>query len=178
MRTLDLILENIRDEYMINILEEGTVSELESLKTKKFLNESIQSVRGILVQEGVMDSVRDHLADNWKKYAVGAGTATLMGQPEAQDAVRDIVGQGQEYMANYDGDNPIRTGLGVIGGGIAQAGERAANSIVDSGIEAGQGVVNAAQAVPGQVQDAYQKGIEAAQAVPGQLQTAYQNAVK
>jgi len=75
MRKLDLILENIRDEYMINLLEEGEVSELEALKTKKFLNESLDRIRGMLVEEGAMDAVKQHLANNWGKYLAGLGTA-------------------------------------------------------------------------------------------------------
>ena len=73
MRKLDLILESIRDEYMINLLEEGEVSELETLKTKKFLNENLNRIRGMLVEEGALDSVKNHLANNWGKYLAGAG---------------------------------------------------------------------------------------------------------
>jgi hypothetical protein len=51
MRKIDLILENIRDEYMINLLEEGETTELEVLKTKKFLNESLGKIRKMLVEE-------------------------------------------------------------------------------------------------------------------------------
>jgi len=75
MRKLDLILENIRDEYMINLLEEGEVTELETLKTKKFLNENLNRIRGMLVEEGALDSVKQHLGNNWGKYLAGAGTA-------------------------------------------------------------------------------------------------------
>ena len=73
MRKIDLILENIRDEYMINLLEEGSVSELETLKTKKFLNENLNRIRGMLIQEGALDSVKQHLGNNWGKYLAGAG---------------------------------------------------------------------------------------------------------
>jgi len=73
MRKIDLIIENIRDEYMINLLEEGEVSELEALKTKKFLNESLGRIRGMLVEEGALDAVKQHLANNWGKYLAGAG---------------------------------------------------------------------------------------------------------
>jgi len=81
MRKLDLILENIRDEYMINLLEEGEVSELESLKTKKFLNESLGRIRSMLVEEGALDAVKGHLANNWGKYLGGAaaGGAAALG---------------------------------------------------------------------------------------------------
>ncbi len=68
MRKIDLILENIRDEYMINLLEEGTASELETLKTKKFLNENLNRIRKMLIEEGTLDGVKEHLGDNWGKY--------------------------------------------------------------------------------------------------------------
>jgi len=75
MRKLDLILENIRDEFMINLLEEGETSELGTLKTKKFLNENLGRIRKMLVEEGALDSVKNHLANNWGKYLAGAGAA-------------------------------------------------------------------------------------------------------
>ncbi len=75
MRKLDLILENIRDEYMINLLEEGSVTELETLKTKKFLNENLSRIRKMLIEEGAMDGVKQHLGDNWGKYLTGIGGA-------------------------------------------------------------------------------------------------------
>ncbi len=73
MRKLDLIIEGIRDEYMINLLEEGSVSELESLKTKKFLNENLNRIRKMLIEEGALDGVKQHLGNNWGKYLGGAG---------------------------------------------------------------------------------------------------------
>jgi hypothetical protein len=79
MRKIDLILENIRDEYMINLLEEGEVTELETLKTKKFLNESLGRIRKMLIEEGTLDGIKNHLANNWGKYLAGAGAAGLGG---------------------------------------------------------------------------------------------------
>jgi len=73
MRKIDLILENIRDEYMINLLEEGEVTELQTLKTKKFLNENLNRIRAMLIEEGAMDAVKQHLGNNWGKYLAGAG---------------------------------------------------------------------------------------------------------
>ncbi len=79
MRKLNLVLENIRDEYMMNILEEGSVTELGALKTKKFLNENLGRIRGMLVEEGTMDKVKDHLSKNWGNYLAGAGAAGTVG---------------------------------------------------------------------------------------------------
>ncbi len=65
MRKLDLILESIKDEYMINLLEEGEITELETLKTKKFLNENISRIRKMLIEEGVLESIQDGLSSSW-----------------------------------------------------------------------------------------------------------------
>lgn len=133
MRKLDLILENIRDDYMINLLEEGSATELETLKTKKFLNENLNRVRSMLVEEGAMDAVKGHLANNWGKYLAGAGTAA--GMAAGADGINDIVDQGQETIANYKGDYPIAQAAGVVGGGVVQAGADAANAVVDGTID-------------------------------------------
>jgi len=93
MRKIDLILENIRDEYMINLLEEGSVSELETLKTKKFLNENLNRIRKMLIEEGALDSVKGHLANNWGKYLAGAGALGAGAAGAMTDA-------GQETLAN------------------------------------------------------------------------------
>ena len=68
MTKLDLILENIRDEYMINLLEEGESSELQTLKTKKFLNENLNRIRGMLVEEGTLNQVQELLENRWATY--------------------------------------------------------------------------------------------------------------
>lgn len=114
---LDLILESIRDEYMIQVLEEGEVTELESLKTKRFLNESIKAVRGMLVEEGIMGSVKNHLANNWKKYAAGAATAAAVGNPYSQDAINTAAHSAAADPAGY--------GQSVVDGGQALAGDAA-----------------------------------------------------
>ncbi len=97
MAKLQLVLENVRDRHMINILEEGT-TELVALKTKKFLNENLSIINKILVEEGVVDGAKEHLANNWGKYAGGAaagGTAAyLMNQGQDLDSgnLQDAVG--------------------------------------------------------------------------------------
>jgi len=75
---LNKVIENKRDTYMINVLEEST-SELESLKTKKYLTENLNLIGKILMEEGVVDNARQHLANNWGKYATGAGVAGAVG---------------------------------------------------------------------------------------------------
>lgn len=131
MRKLDLILENIRDEYMINLLEEGASSELEALKTKKFLSENLNRVRTMLVEEGVMEGVKQHLGDNWGKYLAGA-TATGLGVHGA-----DVMGvDGQDVMefpsevanaAHMVG--PAAAGAAALGAGPALVGAGAGDLI-------------------------------------------------
>lgn len=73
MATLMEAIENVRDRHLIAVLEEGTTTELQALKTKQFLNENLGIIRKVLVEEGVVDGARQHLANNWGKYAAGAG---------------------------------------------------------------------------------------------------------
>ncbi len=68
MTKIDLILENVRDEYLINLLEEGETSELETLKTKKFLTENLGRIRKMLIEEGAVDNIKKHLQENWGRY--------------------------------------------------------------------------------------------------------------
>lgn len=86
---LDTILESVREDYLMKVLEEGTTTELDTLRTKKFLRESTQEIRKILIQEGVMDSVKNHLQNNWKTYAGAAGAAGLAMNPDVQSSVND-----------------------------------------------------------------------------------------
>ena len=58
---LDLILENVRNGYTLNLLEESAVhgvDEREVLMGKMLINESTMMVRRILVEEGVMENVK------------------------------------------------------------------------------------------------------------------------
>ena len=58
---LDLILENVRNSYTLNLLEESSVQgidEKEVLMGKMLINESTMMVRRILVEEGVMEDVK------------------------------------------------------------------------------------------------------------------------
>ncbi len=99
MGKIDLVIESIRDEYMINLLEEGSVSELQTLKTKKFLTENLSRIRHMLINEGTMGKVQDHLKDNWGKYLGGAGAAAgagalahhmMSGEPTVSDVYGDV----------------------------------------------------------------------------------------
>jgi len=94
MALLNKVIENKRDEYMINVLEEGT-TELESLKTKKYLTENLHMIGKILMEEGVVDAAKQNLANNWGKYAAGAGVAAGTGLAIAHpEATAGYVAQG------------------------------------------------------------------------------------
>jgi len=98
MAKLDLVLESVRDRYMINVLEEGT-TELGALKTKRFLTESTQRIKEILIQEGVMDSVK-----------AGVQNAYLKAKPVMMQNVDPRISKGV-------------MGLGALAGAGAIAGE-------------------------------------------------------
>lgn len=58
---LDLILENVRNQYTLSLLEESTthgVDEKEVLMGKMLINESTMMIRKMLVEEGVMEDVK------------------------------------------------------------------------------------------------------------------------
>jgi len=67
---LDLILENIRNKYTLGLLEESTVSGLDEksvLQGKIMINEATMTLRGILLEEGVMAGVKGALANDFAK---------------------------------------------------------------------------------------------------------------
>jgi len=139
MAKIDLIIENIRDEYMINLLEEGEVSELETLKTKKFLNESLGRIREMLIEEGAMAGVQNHLKNNWGKYLAGAGVGSVgYGMNQAQMAPSDVM-KSAEIAYNYGG---VPEALGVTAANIAGTGAYGAAQAVK---DAGAGLSNLSQ---------------------------------
>ncbi len=143
MRKIDLILESIRDEYMINLLEEGSVTELETLKTKKFLNENLTRIRKMLVEEGALEGVKQHLGNNWGKYLAGAGTlgaGALANHYYGGDQIQPEGEAGPNVQAETYAENP--------GGRIADPGVQNAQSastqdemdfILNGGTPAGPG---------------------------------------
>ena len=61
-RKIDLILENIRDQYSLEILEESEVfTESEILKGKILINESTMMIRKMLVDDGILESTRNYM---------------------------------------------------------------------------------------------------------------------
>ena len=56
---LDLILENIRNRYSLGILEESdSLTDIETLQAKMFINESTMMARKVLIDNGLMESTR------------------------------------------------------------------------------------------------------------------------
>ena len=103
MAKLAEILANKRDDYMISVLEEST-SELESLKTKKYLTENLNLIGKVLMEEGVVDAAKANLANNWGKYAAGAGVVgagTLAGEAIAHP---EVAGQVVDYIQHPTSD--------------------------------------------------------------------------
>ncbi len=63
---LDLILENVRNQYSLSLLEESeNFSEKEILESKILLNEATMSIKHMLVEEGVIQAVQQNLEEAW-----------------------------------------------------------------------------------------------------------------
>ncbi len=87
------IVESVKEDYLLNTLEEGTVNEITLLKTKKFLNETANLVERILVEEGLADSVKGYVSKAMPALAAGAaGAAGAFGYDHAGQ-IADQVGQ-------------------------------------------------------------------------------------
>ena len=70
------ICENVRDEYLLNALEENTnVSEVDVLRMKKFLNENISRIEKMLVEEGYVEYGRQIIEESFKTVAKNVGLA-------------------------------------------------------------------------------------------------------
>jgi len=74
------ICESVRDEYLLNALEESeSVSEKDILKMKKFLNENITRIEKMLVEEGYLELGRKIIEESFKTVAKNIGTSTAAG---------------------------------------------------------------------------------------------------
>ena len=192
MAKLAEILANKRDDYMISVLEEST-SELESLKTKKYLTENLNLIGKVLMEEGVVDAAKANLANNWGKYAAGAGVVgagTLAGEaiahPDAtgqmasqvfgQQAGTDVTNalqnaqDGVKTAADYvaDGTNNTITGAENMGTRIAGGAEKLYNdagTYLENGAnDAKRAIINTMETVP-------------LRATGGNIDTAVQNGI-
>ncbi len=185
MRKIDLILENIRDDYMINLLEEGTASELETLKTKKFLNENLSRIRHMLIEEGALEGVKQHLGDNWGKYLAGAGAGAGAGAAGMHGA--DVIND-QLPLGTSVGNLPGAIGDGLMSGDPAEmAASTAATAAVPTSLagvgaadyadQAGNAIGNAASAAGQLATDAAGNIMDAAGNVIGNIADFAQNVV-
>jgi len=90
--SLELILENKKDTYLLNVLEENT-SELQVLKTKKYLNENLNLIGKILVEEGILDTLKNNAGKIGLGVAGAAGAAYAGTHPDQiEHAVHTGVG--------------------------------------------------------------------------------------
>jgi hypothetical protein len=198
MALLNKVIENKRDEYMINVLEEGT-TELESLKTKKYLTENLHMIGKILMEEGVVDAAKANLANNWGKYAAGAGVVgagVAADQLGLGDGVAGAIKQGYEggvgagFNTAMNGgslDQSIDAAQGGIGGAMANGGTQlssnfdgAVKTITDAAgnvyDEAGNLLKKAGDAISGAYDDA-SKAVQGAYSnASGAVQGAYTDA--
>lgn len=96
---LDLILENVRNKYSLGLLEESEgMDEKQILQGKILINESTMNIRSMLVDEGIVDNVKNYLQESWEATIIeeemspiakkgmalaGAGTGLAMGHAGA-----------------------------------------------------------------------------------------------
>ena len=114
---IDLILENIRNQYTLGLIEESTIEGLDErtvLKGKMLINESTMELRKMLIQEGVMADVRAMLHDG---FAQIIEEFSFDGDEVVNDTF-DGVGRVGKAIVNV----PIGAvdGLAVTGGSIAK----------------------------------------------------------
>jgi len=76
------ICESVKDSYLLGLLEESEVSEVEVLKTKKFLNETTSRIERMLIEEGLYDLGKSVIEEAFKMP--GAEAAQKMVQGAAQ----------------------------------------------------------------------------------------------
>ena len=177
MAKIDLIIESIRDEYMINLLEESEISELQTLKTKKFLTESLGRIRSALIEEGALDGVKQHLANNWGKYLAGgaAGGALANGMHTLDSGLSDYTNAvGQAYDQSGIGaaaGMAVGAPLATMGVGAIDAGENALETgaqfdqegltpIGDKLVDAAGNIYDQAGQVIGNIADQVQNAVQ------------------
>ena len=110
---LDLILENIRGQYTLGLLEESeALGEKEVLKGKLLINEATMEIRKMLVEEGVMADVRYLLESSFANIieefsmaelydqAGQAGHAVAGGALGAADQIAGAAGSVHGNIAN------------------------------------------------------------------------------
>jgi len=101
---LDLILENIRNKYTLGLLEESTTVGLDEksvLQGKIMINEATQSLRGILIEEGVMVGIKNVLSNDFANIIEEAAYPGLGVRGSApRQALADKIIANREKLAN------------------------------------------------------------------------------
>ncbi len=119
---LDLILENVRNNYSLGLLEESeSLSEKELLQGKILINESTMAIRSMLVEEGTIRAVQDVLEEAWSDAVLDAASSAYDDGSEVVDGVVDSV----DHVAG--GVQGAAHGVAVSGGlayGDAQDGTK------------------------------------------------------
>jgi len=107
------IVESVKENYLLNALEEST-NEIEVLRTKKFLNEAASVIETVLVEEGVIDSVKEYVKnayanasqrafkDQVKDYYNQAVNAIKAVPGQVANAAADMI-PGQAYRSDAVG---------------------------------------------------------------------------
>jgi hypothetical protein len=157
---LDLILENIRNSYTLNLLEESSasdVSEMEVLKGKKLINESTMMLRRILIQEGVMEDV---------KAVIGAQFRSIIEESFWEDlsdkTVKLLGGSTSGETAQLNGD------IAQLNGAIDHLAKQAGGKFAQMGIGADETLTS----TKSQINDLIARG----QKIPAELQAKYESA--
>lgn len=102
---IDLILENIRNQYTLGLIEESTIEGLDEktvLKGKMLINESTMELRKMLIQEGVIADVRAMLHDGFARVIEESEFDDLINYSDNAQARADLQGQLDAKNAAYD----------------------------------------------------------------------------
>ena len=130
---LDLILENVRNSYTLNLLEESSthgVDEREVIKGKMLINESTMMVRRILVEEGLMQNVKVLLENTFAQIIEEsifgdwepASEEQIMNNSAAENTTNKFssaIGQNNTSIGNYLAPvgQAIKNGFGYMNNG-------------------------------------------------------------
>lgn len=158
---LDLILENIRNSYTLNLLEESSasdVSEIEVLKGKKLINESTMMLRRILIQEGVMEDVKAVISSQFRNIIEESFWEDVSGK-----IVHGLGGSTSGETAQLTGE------VDQLNGAITHLANQAGGKFAQMGIGADETLAS----TKSQINDLIAKG----QKIPTELQAKYESAV-
>lgn len=174
---LDLILENVRNSYTLNLLEESSthgVDEREVIKGKMLINESTMMVRRILVEEGLMQDVKVLLENTFAQIIEEsifgdwepASEEQIMNNSAAENATNRVsgaIGQNNAAIGNYlaPAGQAIKNGFGYMNNGQFNQDAHNAINAAQENIEAKANGVAYKNATEGLVNTVSQPGAQA-----------------